>query len=223
MPHLLSIWLIITTGMGLTPVAHADDPFQRPLSRLVLEDGTALRQALQAQRYLQEDLDAALMAAAGQGRTEAARLLLAAGANPRRQVPPNWFSPVIVAVRENQPEMLLLLLQNGGDPNETDRMGWCPLHHAFGPSYERPDAIRALVQHGAVVDSRDGLQRTALHRAAGFGHAESVQVLLDAGADPSLRDRHGYSAIQRAILTGHREIAELIQSYLSRKPAKLSE
>jgi ankyrin repeat protein len=175
------------------------------------------------ERHSQDELDFALIAAAGRGRSEAARLLLAAGADPKRRVPPYGFSSVIVAIRENHSETLIVLLEHGGDPNETDRMGWRPLHHTTGPNYERPDAIRALVQHGAVVDSRDGLQRTALHRAAGFGHAESVRVLLAAGADPSLHDKHGYSAIQRAIIAGHREIAELIQSYLSRKPAKLSE
>ena len=120
---------------------------------------------------------------------------------------------MIVAIRENHIETLLILLEHGGDPNETDRMGWRPLHHTIGPHYERPDAIHALVQHGAVVDSRDGLQRTALHRAAGFGHAESVRVLLAVGADPSLHDKHGYSAIQRAIIAGHRDIAQLIHSH----------
>jgi ankyrin repeat protein len=220
MPHPIPVGLILVAILGLTPSARADDPLNRPLSKIAMEDGATLRKAIRVQRYSQDDLDLALLAAASKGRAEAALVLLASGANPKRQMPPNGFSPVIVAVRENQPEMLLLLLEQDGDPNETDRLGWRPLHHAVGLHYERPDAIRALVRHGAVVDSRDGLQRTALHRAAGFGHAESVQVLLAAGADPSLRDQHGYSAIQRAILAGHREIAELIQSYLSRQPAK---
>lgn len=218
MHHLLSIALLLVAALGLTCAAHADDPFQRPLSKIAVENDSMLRQALRGQRYSQDDLDLALLAAASKGRPEAARLLLAAGANPKRQVPPNGFSPVVVAIRENRLEALIVLLEHGGDPNETDRLGWRPLHHTIGPGYERPEAIRALVRHGAVVDSRDRLQRTALHRAAGYGHAESVQVLLDAGADPSLHDRQGYSAIQRAILTGHREVAELIHSHRARAP-----
>jgi len=213
MPHPISIGLILLAVLGFTSLAWADDPIKWPLSKIAIEDDSTLRKTLLAQRHSQDELDFGLMAAASKGRSEAALLLLASGANPRRHVPPNGFSPVVVAIRENHVATLIVLLEHGGDPNETDRMGWRPLHHAIGPDYERPDAIRALVQHGAVVDTRDGQQRTALHRAVGFGHAESVRVLLAAGADPSLGDRHGYSAIQRAIVTGHRDIAELIHSY----------
>ncbi|MGQ0696295.1 MAG: ankyrin repeat domain-containing protein [Nitrospiraceae bacterium] len=213
MPHPISIGLILLAVLGLTPSVRAGDPINWPLSKIAMEDASALRKTLLAQRYSQDELDFALMAAASKGRSEAALLLLTSGANPRRQVPPNGFSPVVVSIRENHVETLIVLLEHGGDPNETDRMGWRPLHHTIGPHYERPDAIRALLEHSAVVDTRDGLQRTALHRAAGFGHAESVCVLLEAGADPSLRERNGYSAIQRAILAGHRDIAELIHSY----------
>jgi hypothetical protein len=213
MPYPISIRLILLVVFALTSSAWADDPLTWPLSKIAIEDDSALRKALLAQRHSQDELDYALIAAASKGRSEAALLLLAAGANPKRQVPPNGFSPVVVAIRENHLATLIVLLEHGGDPNETGRMGWRPLHHTIGPNYERPDAIRALVQHGAVVDTRDGQQRTVLHRAAGFGYAESVRVLLDAGADYSLRDQNGYSAIQRALVTGHRDIAELIHSY----------
>jgi hypothetical protein len=213
MPHPLSIGLILLAVLGLTPSARAGDPITWPLSKVVIENDLALMKTFLAERPSQDELDFALIAAASKGRLEAALLLIASGANPKRRVAPYGFSSVIVAIRENHIETLSILLEHDGDPNETDRMGWRPLHHTIGPDYERPDAIRALVQHGAVVDSRDGLQRTALHRAAGFGHAESVRVLLAAGADPSLRDTHGYSAIQRAIVAGHRDVAELIHSH----------
>jgi hypothetical protein len=213
MPRPISIGLILLVVLGLTSLAQADDPVTWPLSKIAIEDDSALRKALLARRHSQDELDFALIAAASKGRSEATLLLLASGADPKRQVAPYGFSSAILAIRENHIETLSVLLEHGGDPNETDRMGWRPLHHTIGPHYERPDAIRALIQHGAVVDSRDGLQRTALHRAAGFGHAESVRVLLAAGADPSLRDMHGYSAIQRAIVAGHRDIAELIHAH----------
>ena len=214
MPHPISIGLILLVVVGFTSLTQADDPVTWPLSKVVIENDLALMKTLLAERHSQDELDFALVAAASKGRLEAALLLIASGADPKRRVAPYGFSPVIVAIRENHIETLIVLLDHGGDPNETDRMGWRPLHHAIGPHYERSDAIRMLLQHGAVVDSRDGgLRRTALHRAAGFGHAESVLVLLAAGADPSLRDRHGYSAIQRALVAGHRDIAELIHSH----------
>lgn len=120
---------------------------------------------------------------------------------------------MIVAVRENQLEVLKVLLEHSGDPNAIDQLGWRPLHHTVGADYEYPEAIRALVQHGASVDGRDGLQRTVLHRAAGFGHTESVRLLLALGADPSLREKYGNSAADRAEQAGHRNITQLIQAY----------
>ncbi len=41
-----------------------------------------------------------------------------------------------------------------------------------------------LLAHKASVTATDKNKNTALHYAAGYGQAESVQLLLDAGADP---------------------------------------
>ncbi|WP_111764909.1 ankyrin repeat domain-containing protein [Nakamurella deserti] len=60
----------------------------------------------------------------------------------------------------------------------------------------RPAAVRLLVDLGFDVDARgrgdspvEEEWETALHHAAGDGAAELVELLLDAGADPSVRDR----------------------------------
>lgn len=199
--------------LGVPATAQENDPVKWPLNQAVIANDLAHMKTLLAERRSQDELDFALIAAAGKGRPEAALLLLASEASPNRQIAPTGHSSIIVAIRENQLETLVVLLEHGGDPNGTDQTGWRPLHHTVGPNYERPDAIRALVQHGAVVDGRDGLQRTALHRAAGFGHAESVRVLLALGADPSLREKYSHSASQRAERAGHRSVARLIQSH----------
>jgi ankyrin repeat protein len=52
-------------------------------------------------------------------------------------------------------------------------------------------AVEWLVEHGAAVDAtwtHWGADVTALHLAAAHGHAEVVRALLDAGADPAIRD-----------------------------------
>jgi len=212
-PIIMSVGLMLWGLPYVAFVARADDPVNWPLTQAVITNDSARTKTLLAERHSQDELDFALIAAAGKGAPEPALLLLASGANPNRRVGPNGHWSVIVAIRENQLETLIVLLEHSGDPNGTDQMGWRPLHHTIGPTYERPNAIRALVQYGALVDSRDGLERTALHRAAGFGHAESVRVLLAVGADPSLRDKEGNSAIERALRGGHRDVAQLIQSH----------
>lgn len=209
------IGLTLSVLLGSTTSAQGNDPVNWPLNQAVVTNDLARMKKLLAERPSQDELDFSLIAAAGKGRVDAALLLLASGANPKRQILTTGHSSVIVAIRENQLETLKILLEHGGDPNGTDQIGWRPLHHTVGPSYERPDAIRTLVQCGAMVDGQDGLQRTALHRAAGFGHVESVRVLLALGADPSLREKFGNSAAERAENAGHRNVAQLIQSLRS--------
>ena len=41
------------------------------------------------------------------------------------------------------------------------------------------------------------MRSTALHRAAVAGHAEVVRLLLDAGADASIRDCDGMTPLER--------------------------
>ena len=198
---------------GIAASAQEGDPVNWLLKQAVIANDLARIKTLLSVRRSQDELDFALIAAVGRGRPEVARLLLASGANANQQIAPTGHSSVIVAVRENQLEVLKALLEHSGDPNAIDQLGWRPLHHTVGADYEYPEAIRALVQHGASVDGRDGLQRTVLHRAAGFGHTESVRLLLALGADPSLREKYGNSAADRAEQADHRNIAQLIRAY----------
>jgi len=204
--------LVLLALLGVSASAQEGNSVNWPLSQAVIANDLARMKTLLTARPSQDELDFALIAAAGNGRPEAALLLLTSGASPKREASHIGHTSVMVAIQHNQLETLMVLLEHGGDPNGADQLGWRPLHHTLKQDYERPGAIRVLVQHGAVVDGRDGLQRTALHRAAGFGHAESVRVLLELGADPSLREKYGQSAAERAEHAGHLSVVHLIQS-----------
>lgn len=55
----------------------------------------------------------------------------------------------------------------------------------------RPDAVRLIVDLGVDINSMvagSGLDRSALHGAAGWAGLEMVKLLLELGADPHLRD-----------------------------------
>jgi truncated hemoglobin YjbI/ankyrin repeat protein len=61
-----------------------------------------------------------------------------------------------------------------------------------------PEYVAALLRHGARVDDRreavqmtDGGRATALHYAAKAGFVKTIEVLLDHGADPDVRDDNG--------------------------------
>ena len=56
-------------------------------------------------------------------------------------------------------------------------------------------AIQTPVKAGAEVNSRNDLGGYALHFAAGLLDLESVKILIDAGADPCVVDKHGDSPL----------------------------
>jgi ankyrin repeat protein len=107
-----------------------------------------------------------------------------------------------------QAKQILKLVRAGADVSETDKNGVTPLHHAV--RFRSPGAVAALLGMGANVNQackRSG--STALHRAVTSTGApgtvgkmaearEIVVLLLEAGADPSIRNKNGKSPLDYA-------------------------
>jgi tankyrase len=101
----------------------------------------------------------------------------------------------------DQRRRIIALLTAGADIHATDKNGVTALHHAV--RFRNPTAVKTLLEHGADVNQvcrRSG--STPLHRAvtqtgapstAGNGQEvlEIVQLLLTAGADPSITNNSG--------------------------------
>ncbi|MBZ5533528.1 MAG: ankyrin repeat domain-containing protein [Acidobacteriia bacterium] len=104
------------------------------------------------------------------------------------------------------------LIENGADVNHASPdSGETPLHSALC-SDKRPGCglvVKVLLAHGANPNCRTkpsaetgGFMRdvrtraeTPLHRAAAFGHEETIQLLLDAGAVIDAKDMNGDSPL----------------------------
>jgi len=76
-------------------------------------------------------------------------------------------------------------------------------------------AVRWLIEHGVDVNAKRVLwdcNHTALHVTAEHGVIELTRVLLDAGADPDVRDdKYGATALGWAEYCGQPQIAELLR------------
>lgn len=122
----------------------------------------------------------------------------------------------------DQRRSLLEALQAGADIHATDKNGVTALHHAV--RFRSPEAVKFLLEHGARVNQacrRNG--STPLHRAvtqtgapgtAGRSQAakEIIQMLLAAGADPSITNKSGKTPLDyvtddeiKRLLTGVRD------------------
>ena len=104
-------------------------------------------------------------------------------------------------------QLCQFLIENGAHVNQAeDETGETPLHSALCKSSASHDrVVRVLLANGAdphcktkVGAETGGFMRdartkgeTPLHRAAAFASAETVQLLLDAGAQKDARDCNG--------------------------------
>ena len=106
-------------------------------------------------------------------------------------------------------------LQTGGfgngplSPDVQDEFGYTPLHAAA--SYGHTELTRLLVtKYGALVNTKDMEGDTALHLAES---EEVASLLVELGADPTIRNDLGYMPIETAYIEGWVEVVD----YLKRK------
>ena len=133
---------------------------------------------------------ALLRFAIGQGNIAQVRELLQQGANIAE-------SPLYIAERGNNVEMVRLLIEHGASVNKRDFFGGTPLAEALNSHAE--DTAKLLLEKGADPNGTDGFHRSSLFIASANGSPEIVGVLLDKGADPNIRDDSGATPLHEAM------------------------
>ena len=111
-------------------------------------------------------------------------------------------------------ETIAQLLRAGADARVRDAKG----RTALFPCHVRrdADAVRLLMQRGVRINAQDNEGNTALMMAVTKG-SSGVQALLDAGADPNIKNKAGKTALQIAQENKHEtsrnEIVKLLQEH----------
>ena len=100
--------------------------------------------------------------------------------------------PLILAIVDEKPEMVRILVEHGADPNQPSRAGEFPLTLAIRA--KQRDVLRMLLRAGAVTDRLLANGSTPLLEAARLGQAGAVRDLVSAGADPAIVLTDGTSA-----------------------------
>jgi hypothetical protein len=140
----------------------------------------------QAVAALRGDMSARLLAAARQGNTDEADLVLPFGANPNQADPVSSESALMIAAEADHVAMVKMLLSYGAEPNLISRKsGNTALHNACRTGKSR--SVQALVEAGAFVNvQRPTTGETPLHEALRRGFPECAEILIAAGANKNV-------------------------------------
>jgi uncharacterized protein len=121
---------------------------------------------------------------------------------------------MIAAFKSNKAAVAALLARKV----EVNRPGWTALHYAAASGSD--DIVRMLLDRNAALDARSPNNTTPIMMAVYGGHIQTVKVLLDAGADATLKNDKGMTAIDFAKEAGRADIAEGL-TYRLKKAGKL--
>lgn len=128
---------------------------------------------------------------------------------------PQGESPLMIAAIKGNMEAARALIERDADVNKT---GWTPLHYAAsGTGPVQPAMIALLLENHAYIDAESPNGSTPLMMAAQYGTRESVKLLLDEGADPSLKNQLGLTAADFALRAQRQDMADAIAAAVRRR------
>jgi uncharacterized protein len=118
-------------------------------------------------------------------------------------------SPLMMAALKGHLELVKKLVERGADVNKT---GWTALHYAATNGHLA--IMELLLEQHAYIDAESPNGTTPLMMAAHYGTPAAVKLLLEAGADATLKNHLGLSAVDFAHQASRRDSAELILASL---------
>lgn len=123
----------------------------------------------------------------------------------------NDESPLMLAALKGFLPLIKKLVNNDADVNKP---GWTPLHYAATGGHV--PVIEFLLEESAYIDAESPNGTTPLMMAAMYGSPESVKVLIQAGADLTLKNQQGMSALDFAVRGQRLNARDLIETGLAR-------
>ncbi|CAL8268298.1 unnamed protein product [Lota lota] len=171
----------------VTPLFGACHQGHALCARLLIQNGAHVNSAT-------VDGSTPLSEACARGHVTCVSLLLQHGANP---LGPGGHapSPIHMAAAKGHPECVSALVERGADVDQRRDRSGTPLHAAVANRH--PSTARKLLQLGASVNSSvDG--DSLLHTAARLSSTEMVSVLMEHGADCSVKNSEGKRPVDLA-------------------------
>jgi len=128
---------------------------------------------------------------------------------------PQDESPLMLAALLGLEEVCQRLIDKDADVNKP---GWTPLHYAATRGHL--EVMQLLIDHFAYIDAASPNNTTPLMMAAQYGTPLTVKLLLEAGADPLLKNDLGLTAIDFAQRSSQLDSVEMISSFIRGRQPK---
>jgi len=206
--------LVLALGVSLAHAGSYDD-FFKAIKR---DDGKAVTELLQ-RGFDPDTIDplgrAGLFIAVQDGSLHAADALIAW---PKTRV--EWRSakdesPLMIAALRGHTELVKKLIARDADVNKP---GWAPLHYAATGGHV--DIMKILLDDYAFIDAQSPNKTTPLMMAAKYGSTAAVKLLLDEGADATMRNELGLSAVDFALQAQRQDAADMIAAAIRKAQPK---
>ena len=185
---------------------------------VTLDDPTTIKKMLASRTVDANAIDplsgeSGLILALREGASRVVDVLLAQPSIQLEQKAPNGNTALMMASFKHNVPAVKALLAKGAVVN---RPGYTALHFAAAAGDD--EITRILLDHAAAIDAEAPANYTPLMMAAREGHESTVGVLLEAGADASLKNSESLTAAQIAERADKPRIAAAIAAYLSAHP-----
>lgn len=139
----------------------------------------------------------------------AARFLVAIGADVKASHAYKTLTPLHFAAESGSVELVQLLLDHGAITTQTNES---PLNMAAKNGHEA--VVRLLIARKADLNARDSIaQATPLIMAASRGWTNVVRTLLESNADINVQTKNGYTALMQAARYARKDVVKQILEF----------
>lgn len=121
-------------------------------------------------------------------------------------------TPLMLAAIKGQQDLVTQLLKRDAAVNKA---GWTPLHYAATSG--QLTIMKVLLDNYAFIDAQSPNGTTPLMMAAMYGSGEAVKLLLAEGADTTMKNQLGMTAVDFANKANRTEAAQLITAAMNAK------
>lgn len=128
---------------------------------------------------------------------------------------PKDESPLMMASLKGHTALVRKLIARDAHVNKP---GWAPLHYAATGGHL--EIMRILLEEHAFIDAESPNRTTPLMMAAHYGSTAAVKLLLEEGADATMRNELGLSAVEFAQRGNRKDAADMIAAAIRKAQPK---